>query len=92
MERDRLVQHIIKQAQPDPKQSDQWAMGVFKEDPDEESLTRIFVAFGRLRDCAEAVAGCLTRKPKLPPAVRTRILSFQGEVPAIDCRENDFSF
>ena len=91
MKRAELVKHIMRQTCPDPDEIDAWAMGVFTEDPDDaECLTRVFVVFGQLEDCAAAVAGCLRRQ--FPGSSRLRILSFQGEVPEIDCRLNDFCF
>lgn len=91
MTRDQLVNYILKLTRPAPNEPDAWAFGVFKEDPDEDSLSREFVVFGGRKDCVEAVAGCLSRTPKVSRS-RMRIVSFQGEVEAIDCRSNDFSF
>jgi hypothetical protein len=91
MKRDQLLSYIMKITRPEPGEADAWAIGVFKEDPDEESLTREFVAFGGLKDCADAVAGCLSRAPKLLRS-RMRIVSIQGQIDAIDCRSTDFSF
>lgn len=92
MKRAELVKYIMKLSVPDPDELDAWAMGIFEEDPEDgDCLTRQFVVFGKLKDCAEAVAGCLTRKQK-PPTASMRILSFQGEVPEIECRSNDFCF
>jgi hypothetical protein len=90
MTRGQLVKYIMTMSCPDPDEIDQWAMGLFEADPDDECLIRRFVVFGPLKDCADAVAGCLTRKH--PDCSRMRILSFQGKVPEIDCRENDFCF
>jgi hypothetical protein len=91
MKRGDLIDQLLKMMVPDPHEIDSWVMAVFAEDPNDEELqTRIFLVFGGLKDCAESVAGCLTRKPK--PSARLRILSFQGQVPEIDCRANDFCF
>ena len=49
-----------------------------------------FVVFGKLKDCADAVAGCLSRKPKLPRASRLRIEAIQCDPSVIDC--HDFCF
>jgi hypothetical protein len=86
-----LVNHIIALIRPDPGEADAWAMGVFKEDPDEDSLTREFFVFGGLTDVVDAVAGYLSRAPKLLRS-RRRLVAVQGEVDAIDCRSTDFSF
>ena len=92
LRRDEIVRQIMKLTQPDPDEIDFWALGLFHEDPDEDHLTRQMVVFGTLATCADAVAGCLARKPKLPRSSRMRILFAQGEVPEIDCRANDFCF
>ena len=89
--REQLVHYITKVNRPKPGEPDAWSMGVFREDPDEDNLTRKFFVYGSRKDCAEAVAGYLSRHTILYRA-GLRIVSFQGEVDAIDCRSTDFSF
>jgi hypothetical protein len=90
LKRAALVKHILTMTVPDPEEIDAWVMGIFEEDQkDDDCLSRRFVVFGRLQDCADAIAGLLSRKPK-PSASKMRLVSRQGEVNEIDCRSNDF--
>ena len=92
LNRGEIARHITRRIRPDPKEADAWAVGVFKLDPDEDCQTRLFAAFGTLKDCADAVAGCLTRKPKLPSPSRLRLLFAQCDTSEIECRSNDLCF
>jgi hypothetical protein len=93
LKRNAIVKHILTMTVPDPEEIDAWVMGLFEQDDpkDDDCLSRRFVVFGPLRECAAAIAGFISREPK-PSASKLRLLSRQGEVAEIECRSDDVCF
>lgn len=83
--RDDLVKTLAKRCRvhADGKE-DEWIMGLFSEEPKGSDLfTRIFCALGKFTTCADAIADCIARSPKLPNL----------QLEAHPCEEsNNFSF